>query len=174
MTGPLDTLKEWINNQESRASTYLTYQVHKGNVYSVSHLSTGILHNANYDVLFIMQDDNGRMGCELDVGGDALFYLYEEPTIAGSGTALAVRNLNRESANMSDTLVFYNPNISAEGTLLQEFFIPGGSGNKGGQGGHIQQEAEWLFASHKSYLLRLVNVSGDTDKFSFKLGFYVE
>lgn len=100
------------------------------------------------------------------------FQLYEGPTITGDGTAVAVIQDNRSSSNTSTVTAFHTPTTSADGTLIKEVVIPGGSGGtRSGSDLHRKEDA-FIFAASTNYLVRFTNDAVGTANVSLEISFY--
>lgn len=89
---------------------------------------------------------------KFSVEGEAFWRLYEAPTISATGAALFTPNNNRQSATVSQALVFDSPTVTDPGVLLAEFFQEGG---RPGSGGESRAESEWLLKKGEDYLVEL-------------------
>lgn len=88
-------------------------------------------------------------------------YLYEAPTVTGTGTAQTVRNHNRNTADGAEDLAIYlGPTVSANGTQLTYRQIPvsGLFGLGGGADGDIG--IEWILKPSTDYLVSVTNNHG--------------
>lgn len=89
-------------------------------------------------------------------GADALLEVFEAPTASADGTALPALQVNRTSANVSQTLAFLTPTLSNDGTLIFRLFIPGGKG--GNSVGGVSSDFQRLHcAPETDYLVRVTN-----------------
>jgi len=91
-------------------------------------------------------------------GGEAELLFYEGTEFT-PGVMLAVFNRNRASDKTTDVRVWHTPAVTDVGTLLEQQFMPGGTGPRaiGGQG---SQERGWALRPNENYLFRLINRSG--------------
>ena len=137
-------------------------RTHEGRLFSAGKLwdsTTKIASGAFADIAFTTSATVGPHSIfDVQVGGDAEVYVYEDAVITG-GTAIVPVNRNRRSANASAITVVHSPTVTSAGTLLESMFAPGGTGHKagGGSGGFA---GEFVTQFSKTYLVRVKNVSG--------------
>lgn len=105
-------------------------------------------------------------------GGDAEGELYEGATWTG-GTSLNVFNKNRAKTESPTLTVVRGPTPVLLGTLLENEFIPGGTGPQA-IGGAATQRAEWILKPGTQYLFRITNRSGGAQPASMALEWYEE
>lgn len=147
-------------------------RIHAGVFYSTSLIDGALVNTA---ALLILIRSHATQVAHLRVtaalGGDAQFEIFEAPTTSADGAALTPVNLNRITANTPDTLIFSGPTVSADGTPLLDTLIPGGGGPhaSGGTGGNF---AEYILAFGTDYLVRLTNISGNTQAASLQVDHY--
>lgn len=89
-------------------------------------------------------------------GGDARFYVYENPTTSG-GTALPIHRRNRALATTSTGAAVYNPTVSNVGTEIFGEIVTSGQGGTGAGGGGYTYE--YVLAPLTTYLFRLTNIN---------------
>jgi hypothetical protein len=94
------------------------------------------------------------MVMEVITTGEAEAYVYEGMTYSATGTPMASRNRNRNSANAPLTVVYEDPTVSTTGNLL--WAMLSGSGNNGS--GADRSANEWLLAPGE-YLYRITSRS---------------
>lgn len=97
-------------------------------------------------------------------------YLYESPTTSANGTAITVKNYNRNSASVGNILCYDGPTVSVDGTELEYFLIPGAKQTGGSGEDGIQ--IEWILKPSTNYLIKVVNNSGASSDFALKLFWY--
>lgn len=144
-------------------------QIHLGNVYSVSHIFATVADNGNADVtLTTPATGTIYMVGNVNAGGDAYIYIYEEPTTSANGTGLTPVNHNRRSSNTSDCAAYYGPTVTGTGTELRQKYAPGGSGNKT-VGASEPTYQEYILAASTRYLVRVTNHAGQAKDISISL-----
>lgn len=85
--------------------------------------------------------------------------LYENCSVSG-GATVTPYNHNRNNTAVSTVAVVKTANVTADGTLISQSFIGGGSGIGGSrQGAETSQANEWVLALSKNYCVRLSNGS---------------
>lgn len=137
-------------------------RTHEGRMFTAGRLwdnGSKIASGAFADIAFTTSSTVGpHTILDVQVGGDAEVYFYEDAVISG-GTAVTPVNRNRRSARTTSATVVHTPTITSTGTLLESAFAPGGTGHKaGGGGGGFTGEFVTQFS--KVYLVRVKNVSG--------------
>lgn len=80
------------------------------------------------------------------------YYVYENATLTGNGTAISTFDMNRETHNASNCLCYHTPTITNSGTMIDNGMI-GTSGWLGDTGGSISQMADWIFRHDLNYLI---------------------
>jgi len=105
-------------------------------------------------------------------GGDMEGAFYEAPTFTG-GAAVSIFNKKRNSSRTTTVTVVVGPTVTNVGTLLENEFVPGGTGPQA-VGGAGQQRAEWILAPGTKYLFRIINRAGNNQPASLALEWYEE
>jgi len=147
-------------------------KVHQGKFYFVTDYDTSV-DTASPKYWHVKTPDSAtRIHCVLAITTNlgAVIEMFENPTLTGNGTALTVNNADRNSANTSSCLFYYDPTASADGTLLQK--------DRTGTyqpvtrlGGHIRQATEFILKQNTSYLVKVTPDADDTEV-SFNAEFY--
>jgi hypothetical protein len=156
---------------------YAHHEIHEGDTFLASYKSPDAAPIAdNATIVFAMQ--TGARYCHVVAraafGGDAEGELREGAAIqAGTGTATVAYNKNRASANAATATVIRDPNITNAGTLIENEFLPGGTGPLAVGGASIQR-AEWVLARNTLYLFRMTNRAGAAQPGSLALEWYEE
>lgn len=153
------------------------HEVHEGEMFVATYKSPDDSPVAD-DGTLVFSLDPGDKVCHLvykaACGGDAEIELRENVDVeAGSG--FTPINMNRLSANVSDTTVLLNPTINDAGDLLENSFIAGGGAilSQGGEA-TIRPDAEWMLNPNRVYLIRLTNRSGTAQPMSIFVQWYEE
>jgi len=101
------------------------------------------------------------------------YYVYENPTLTGDGTALTEFDMNRVTANASNVEVFHTPGITAVGTMIDNGMI-GTSGFLFDSGGSVSPMEDWMFKPSESYLIGANNNDAAAKDFVIQLVWYEE
>ena len=107
--------------------------------------------------------------------GDIDFEAYEGPTITDNGTALTVRNVNRNSDNTPDLDLYASPTTTDDGTMEFQLWVPPTSTGTGQSSNGIEgvgQGSEWILKPSTPWLVRLTNNSGATIDWSYEFSWY--
>ncbi|MDP2755400.1 MAG: hypothetical protein Q8P40_13565 [Nitrospirota bacterium] len=140
---------------------------HAGIKYISSDVVTGLGSGATKQYLIIAPDTATRIHLiySVEATPGITITFYEAPTKTANGTALAINNRNRNSANTATAAVYKDPTITANGTLLRINEV--GSGAAGGKAGGIsasdRDEREWILKQNTAYLLNIVTLAASTD-----------
>ena len=106
------------------------------------------------------------------IGGDGEKEVLEGSTITG-GTATTVYNRNRTFLTATTVTVVRDPTVNAAGTLIDNQFIPGGTGGQT-LGGTSGPRNEWVFKPATVYAIRMTNRSGNVQPASLAVEWYEE
>jgi hypothetical protein len=156
------------------------HEVHESEMFMASRKSPDgapIADDANLDILFrVGAAVNAHTVMAIAAGGDAELSLYENPTVTLDGTPLARVNMDRSRVRIATSLAFHTPTIGAVGTLLFNFFSPGGTGGNsaGGTGIIARPGTEWILRAGVDYLLRSINRAGNAQPMSDLIQWYEE
>jgi hypothetical protein len=145
----------------------------EGNSFTLGYaypFSAGLADSANFDIAIAFGAGvEPKLSIEGLCVGNAIGYLYEGATATG-GTALTSVNLNRTSTSTSNSAAILNPSVSSTGTLLGTYILIGGVKKKA-TGGDISS-ASFILKPLTTYLLRMTNVSGQTQAAEMILTWY--
>lgn len=150
-------------------------EVHEGTFFTVSHIFTSVANEASA-ILRITVGANKTLhaGFATSVGGNCYAYIYEAPTINVAGTEITPRNNNREDgSDNSDATVRYGATLSANGTELDQEYVPGGVGFVR-VGGGAKTSEEWILGKSTEYAIVVTNNSGLTTNISISAEWYEE
>lgn len=97
------------------------YRIHDGLHFVASNISTGvnvaspkqfllITPNTTTRVHFIYMIESGSSGIKVEI--------FETTVVTGNGSAITAVNNNRNSSNVAEFLVFQDPVVTSDGTLL--------------------------------------------------------
>lgn len=130
------------------------HEVHGGDSYHVSNL-TDLGNGANATFLFITPDTTKWIHLIWIVEHELETRLefFEDTAVSSNGATLIAYNRNRNSNNSAGVLVFKDPTVTSQGTILDDH--QSGSGKKagGGQRGAL----EWILKQNANYILRITN-----------------
>lgn len=152
---------------------YAHNKTHEGRYFSGGFYNSALADTATLDILI----QNGsvstfHMVCSAAVSGNSTIQIYEGTTFSSAGSAVAMSNHNRSSANVFSGTVTSTPTITLVGTQLNgTAFAPGG-GKHSGSGAAAGFSNEFILAKSTSYLVRVTNISGGTIKASLEIEGY--
>jgi len=151
------------------------HEIHEGEFFSVSFKTADagpIADNATLAFALTTTTKYVHVQAVGTCGGDAEIEFYEGSAITG-GTATTVYNHKRYSSNTSTVTVVRDPTVNTAGTLLENFFLPGGTGPQA-VGSVGNQRQEWILKLATIYVVRLTNRSGSTQPASLMVPWYEE
>lgn len=102
-------------------------------------------------------------------GGDARFYIYENPTTSG-GTAQTIHRRNRSLNTTSTGVAVYAPTVTSLGTEIFGEIVTSGQGGTGSGGGGYTYE--YVLSPLTTYLFRLTNVNAQAHVAELILDWY--
>lgn len=147
--------------------------IHKGIGFDVSGIGT-LANNAS--AIFMANVGSLPLhfnGFEVSASAGATkIEIFESPTTTANGTAITPLNKNRSSTRTSLTSVYFNPTVSANGTLLatrQILSIGGGAHTEGGGTGI---SSEWVLKPNTKYIVKITNLSGSTITYASSFYYY--
>jgi hypothetical protein len=151
------------------------HEIHEGETHLCSYKTPDgapLADNATIAFVVTVGAKECHMTAAGAVGGDFEGELREDVTYTG-GTAVAIFNKKRSSSEGATATVVRDPTITDAGTLLENRFVPGGTGPQavGGVGG---QRAEWILEPGRVYLYRITNRAGNNQPGSLVLEWYEE
>jgi len=154
------------------------HEIHEGETWLVSYKSadaTPIADNNPITFAVITTSKYCHILARGAAGGDMEALLYEGSTLlAGTGTAMTEYNKNRPYGEGGNTAsVILDPQVVAVGTLIENEFIPGGTGPQA-VGGASTMRAEWVLRRNTTYLVRIINRAGNAQPMSLALEWYEE
>lgn len=159
------------------AVLYQHHEIHEGSTFLVSYKSPDAAPVAdNGTILFIITTHAkyAHMAFRAACGGDMEGELYEGTTVtAGTGFAMVEYNKNRASAKAATVGVRRQMTIVAVGTLIENEFVPGGTGPQA-VGGAAATRAEWVLAPNTVYMVRITNRAGNAQPMSLAIEWYEE
>jgi hypothetical protein len=138
--------------------------IHRGNLYNVSVVSTGINIATPKRILITTPntDIRAHMVFEIESQPGITFEFYEDTTTSNDGTALSEINHRRANPNVATVVATEDPTVTADGTLL--FSFRSGTSTSGGRiGGLITTRAsEFILDQNTKYQLKLTPLANNT------------
>lgn len=150
------------------------YEVHQGNMYSITYLQphgSELANDASVEILFVVGAKEAHLESKLSTGGDFEIRLFEGTTVSAAGAAIPSFNRNRESAKTATATVTSAPTVTGDGTELAARFVPGGTGGLT-PGESVRTGTEIILAPNTNYLFRVTNRAGTAQQFGLKLEWY--
>lgn len=146
---------------------------HKGTSFHASLFASGVAGGGSqYMALFMDEDHDVHLRWACGIGADGIFELYENPTLSSTGTAHDPRTRNRtfgvEGAERAYTMCYINPTPTNMGYNLTRTVLANLIG------GAIDSEVEWVLRRGNVYLLRAVNLAGQSDYVGIDADWYEE
>lgn len=169
LLGPLDSLKDWIEERLSPNVRWPHYQVHQANSYSAGFITTGTVDGGQINFFLFNPSGAGNKVAHVTLegaaGGRAYLFHYEGTTIQNSGTQLSVAHLNRTIAPENEWKALMNVGVASLGESLPPRFIPGSAAtnpNAARVSGETRNSLEWNLEPQYGYLYVIFNDSGAT------------
>jgi hypothetical protein len=108
---------------------------------------------------------------------DFVLELYEGPTISNTGTEVNNKiSFNRISNEDCELTIFTSPTVTADGFLLDKYYLPGGEAPGGNFSGE-SQSSEWEFVlkPNTDYLIKGYRITGTgTNQVLVKYRWYIQ
>jgi hypothetical protein len=153
------------------------HEIHEGEMFHVSYKAPDASPIAdNGTITFVVE--TGNRWCHITplpaMGGDAEFELRRGVVFTGgTGTGMARYNKNQGKSTVATATVTRNPTITNPGVLMENDFLPGGTGGNaiGTSGG---ERDEWILDINKTYMFRLTNRAGNAQPGSLRIEWYEE
>lgn len=95
-----------------------------------------------------------------EAGGAYTVQIIEAPTVSTNGTLKAAVNMDRLSAKTADTIFYINPTGVSGGTVIDEFFIPTGSGPNS-SGSLVVGTTERVLKKNTIYVISIANAGNN-------------
>ena len=149
-------------------------KVHEGVMFSVSYKAPDAVPIADNGTIIFMLTVGARevdVVAQIAAGGDAQLELGEGATFDDDGTAMVEYNRRRVSTTTATVEAVRDPTLTLAGTILDDMFIPGGTGGNsiGSVGG---QRIEWALAPGIIYMIRATNRAGNAQPMSLEAVWY--
>lgn len=143
-------------------------QINEGNFFGA--LASAVLSTTDtLNILIRTPDTSERFHAKAVAYAEGAFQaeLFEDPTLTGSGTALAAYNFNRASSNTSNiSRIAYNATTSGDGTRLPLVALAGSTGvGRTRIAGAASQHNKLILKQDTEYLLKLTSNASDNQVF---------
>lgn len=151
------------------------HEIHEGETFQVSYKSPDASPVAdNGTVIFVLTTaiKTAHLIFDGSCGGDAEGEFREDVTTTG-GTSMTPQNKNRTYPNDNTVTAVRDPTVTDAGILLENAFIPGGTGPLAA-GGIGSGRSEWILKPNAKYMLRITNRSGGNQPMSLRAEWYEE
>lgn len=152
------------------------HEIHEGETFHVSYKSPDASPiGDNATVAFVLTTPATKtphLIFDGACGGDAEMEFYEGSTTT-AGTNMTPQNKNRLYPNNNTVTVVRDATVSAAGTLIENYLIPGGTGPLA-NGSIGSSRDEWILKKSTKYTLRLTNRSGGAQPASLRIEWYEE
>lgn len=138
-------------------------QIHKGNLYGVGVVSTGIAILTPKRFLLVTPNTSTRahLVYEVETQPGATVELYEGTTTSSDGTALSEICHRRASPNVATVVATEDPTVTADGTLLVT--QSSGTATLGGKVGTVTSRAsEFVLAQNTKYQIKITALAAST------------
>jgi len=152
---------------------HATYSVHQGLRFKAFYLQphgSELANDATLDILLKVGSRHIHAVPRLVTGGDMDLLIYKDTTTSNEGTPIEAVAKNQVDNISSGVTVFSAPTVTAPGTVLLNWFVPGGKKGPG----MAWSEAQWILKCNTNYLFRITNRSGGAIQFGFSLGWMEE
>lgn len=148
-------------------------RLHEGRAYYVYKLypySAGLAANSSIDIAIAWPSGiTPHAVIAYQCGGDAEFYIYENPTTS-AGTPITIHRRNRSLTTTSSGVAVIAPTVTELGTEIYGEFIASGPGGTGTGGGDYTYE--YVFKPLTTYLFRLTNVNSGSHMAELRIEWY--
>jgi len=135
---------------------------HNGRTWQISKIYFDVADDA--DIIILLR--TGASACcqtwEVTTEANAILRSYTRPTISAgaSGTLIPKRNRNAMATAASATTEYYSqPTLVATGSMVAEYFLPGGDSNWFTTGNRTKS-GELIFAPNTEYIAIITNKGG--------------
>ena len=156
--------QRWLSREDyQEAPTILWNEVYleRGDAWRLNMLASGTSQGeVERCVVHVGPDHQLDFYCGSQNSEDVTIYLYEDPTLLTTGTALTPRNLNRNAGDGGDdgADIWHGATLTPgnEGTNLMEIYVPGDTRVFLGSG-HVMPGGRWILKPGGWYLFALRN-----------------
>ena len=138
---------------------YAHHKINEGNHFKVGYQDTSMATGDTITLLFVTPDTTRWAHWTLiaHATGAVIVEVYEDTDSTG-GTAVGVKNRNRNVSGGNTTLVYHTPTVTTDGTKIIEKWV-GSEGFKEDVGGDSRGNSELILKQNTKYLIRLTAVS---------------
>ena len=151
------------------------YEVHKGRMFVTTHKFSSVADSGTGEILVVCDNSwNPHIDLMIYCDGKHEIDIFEQPTVTSNGTAVSSPNMDRRSANTTNTNFYHTPTTTADGTQILNLIGGGGSSVFTRVGGEAKLGSEFIFKEGYTYLIRITNNSGNTADISFYSEHYEE
>lgn len=171
----VDSDGDEVTNQYANAVRVISTEhshVHAGRMFTAGYYAASIANNASIELLIQVGANPLHLVPRVACGGDATLRMFVGPTFSPAGTAVQVSNHLGSSSNVSTATITHTPTVTVDGSQFDGiWFLPGGTGGNA-QGGFAGFDTEVVLTASTNYLLRLTNISGNTNPGMINVQFY--
>lgn len=131
-----------------------------------------IVPNTNSRTLLLTTPNTTkRVHIAFKIGTNVLvqYFLYENPTISNTGTAVTSYNRDRNSSSAATLTVKHTPTVSDVGTILSQGYLVTNNINN-----ERVEDRLWVLKQNEEYLLRVTNNSGGNAYITILVDWYEE
>lgn len=152
------------------------HEIYQGNTFLASWKSpegSDIADDGVFGLYLQTADRLTHLTFELANGGDLEVAFWEGCSFSATGTQINLFNLNRMSSRIPTVEATVSPTLIT-GTLIENFFVPGGTGPVQASGGTGQRDTEWNLRTGTAYYLQGINRAGTATPASIVTQWYEE
>jgi len=143
-------------------------RIHLGQFFSSGFIDTSFSNGEIINIGLVLTR-TAHMVFSAQAGVDSLATGYGGAVFSG-GTEMLISNHNGHSSKVSGATLYSLPTVSDPGSILQQWLIAGGSGNRR-TGADINAFAEFILPP-ANYLMRLQNLTTNTETASLEFNWY--
>lgn len=160
----------WVELQ--RIVTNIEHKrIHQGLMWNISELFEAVNNNAEAN-LVIEHTIELHAAFQIASEGAAFVSIFEAPTVTdATGSNAVVANARRATGDSGKPTALKDPTITNNGTLIAEWYNPGGSGGNA-NGWAAERESEIILTADTKYLFRMVNKKGNAADLSWVVHAY--
>ncbi len=135
-----------------------------GRDFIASNIVTGIAAGINKYYLINTGSLMAHMSMSASVSPGCTYSIFEGSTVSSNGTSIDIFNQNRNASFSSTAVIFVDPTINTEGTVIYTEQI--GSLTLGGKGGPSSEsernEFSFILKPNTKYLLKISTLAAST------------
>lgn len=106
----------------------------------------------------------------IDTEAEATFIAYEGATLSANGTAIPIKNRNRNSSRVDYIGFYYAPTVTDNGSVVYPLRRVGAGRTTGGE---LGRGSEFIMKDNTIYLFTITNAVTTSNYFNFELSYYV-